>query len=135
MHVAYFSPCIRYAFSVPLNDTGSATQVNYMYAGCTRLTSIPLIDTSSATNFEYMMQGCTALTSIPLFNTSSAVSVLYMCDGCTNVQSGALALYQQMSTQTTPPGSHSYCFTNCGSGTASGQAELAQIPTSWGGTM
>jgi hypothetical protein len=53
---------------------------------------------------------------------------------CLNVQSGALALYQQASTQTTPPSDHSYTFTNCGKNTQTGAAELAQIPSSWGGT-
>jgi hypothetical protein len=53
---------------------------------------------------------------------------------CTNVQSGALALYQQMSTQTTQPTVYGDCFTNCGSNTTTGAAELAQIPASWGGT-
>jgi hypothetical protein len=53
---------------------------------------------------------------------------------CVNVQSGALALYQQASSRVTPP-SHSYTFRFCGSNTETGAAELAQIPTSWGGTM
>jgi len=53
---------------------------------------------------------------------------------CTKVESGALALYQQASTQTRPPSSHTYCFRSCGSDTTTGAAELAQIPSSWGGT-
>jgi hypothetical protein len=53
---------------------------------------------------------------------------------CHNVQSGALALYQQASTQATPPSAHTYCFNDCGDRTESGRAELAQIPTDWGGT-
>lgn len=32
-------------------------------------------------------------------------------------------------------GSHASTFKNCGKNTVSGTAELAQIPTSWGGTM
>jgi len=50
---------------------------------------------------------------------------------CTNVQSGALALYQQASSQTTPPTSHNQTFYNCGSNTTTGSAELAQIPSGW----
>jgi len=55
----------------------------------------------------------------------------YTFDGCTSVESGALALYQQASTQSNPPQQHSYTFRNCGSNTTTGSAELAQIPNDW----
>ena len=94
-------------------------------------------NTSSVTNFNRFLQSDTgsAITSIPLFDTSSAVDVSYMFYGTGNVETGALAMYTQMSTQTNPPTNYSDCFTNCGSNTVTGAAELAQIPTSWGGTM
>ena len=41
------------------------------------------------------------------------------------------ALYNQLSTQTTPPSSHSQTFYDCGSNTTTGSAELAQIPSDW----
>jgi len=47
------------------------------------------------------------------------------------VESGALALYQQASTQATPPAYHHYTFYRCGRDTTTGAAELAQIPSSW----
>jgi len=50
---------------------------------------------------------------------------------CKNVQYGALALYQQASTQTTPPSSHAKAFFNCGVSSQTGSAELAQIPSDW----
>jgi hypothetical protein len=53
---------------------------------------------------------------------------------CNHVESGALALYQQASTQTTPPSNHDGTFKNCGQDTTTGAAELAMIPTGWGGT-
>lgn len=95
-------------------------------------------NTGSVTNFDrFLAHGNRAMlyTSIPLFDTSSAVNVSQMCRNATAVTTGALALYTQMSTQANPPTSYSSCFSNCGSGNASGQAELAQIPSSWGGTM
>ena len=92
-------------------------------------------NTSSCTNMSYMFNYCTALTTVPLFDTSSCRNMEHMFDGCVNVQSGALALYQQASTQATVPSYHDGCFTNCGSNTVTVAAELAQIPTSWGGTM
>ena len=120
--------------TVPLFDTSSATDMGAMFSGCTSLTSIPLFDTSDVTNLNGMAGGCTSLTTVPLFDTSSATDMRNMFSGCTSVQSGALALYQQASGQTTPPEEHEGCFYNCGSNTVTGAAELAQIPSSWGGT-
>ena len=75
-------------------------------------------------------QNCTSLTSIPLFDTGNRLDMSYAFDNCVNVQSGALALYQQASTQSFVPG-HTHTFTNCGINTETGSAELAQIPSDW----
>jgi len=120
--------------TVPLFDTSSCTNMSNMFYGSS-LTSVPLFDTSSCTNMRSMFYNCSDLTTVPLFDTSSCTDMSWMFSGCTNVQSGALALYQQASTQSTPPSAHSGCFYKCGSNTVTGAAELAQIPTSWGGTM
>jgi hypothetical protein len=119
------------------NTTGVTDMAN-LFAGHRYLGSIALFDTSSVVDFSYFCLGHTQggiLTSIPLFNTSSAVTVESMFANSKKVQSGALALYTQMSTQATPPTTYYNCFYGCGIGTTSGAAELAQIPTSWGGTM
>jgi surface protein len=127
--------------NVPLYSTSSVTSMEATFAACSSLESLPLFDTShvkrffNGTRVAGLCTNCTSLKSIPLLDTSSATNVYSMFNGCTAVESGALALYQQMSTQTTPPTTYTYCFTNCGSGTTTGAAELAQIPTSWGGTM
>lgn len=125
---------VKNIFSI--RNTSSVTDFNsflYHTSGIA-IQSIPLFDTSSATNMSAMFRGC-SLTSIPLFNTDNVTNVYSMFYGCTKVESGALALYQQMSSQATPPKTHSGCFTNCGKSTTTGAAELAQIPKSWGGTM
>ena len=114
---------------LPITNTMS------MFSSCTSLNSVHLFDLSSATDTTSMFAFCTSLTSVPLFDLSSATDTAEMFVGCTSVETGALALYQQVSTQTTPPSNHSDMFTDCGSGTTTGAAELAQIPTSWGGTM
>ena len=114
-------------------NTSSVTVMDDMFAGCDELTSLSLFDTSAVTNMKNMFYQCTSLTSVPLFNTRSATDVVSMFYGCENVESGSLSLYQQMSTQAVPPSATDYCFTNCGSNTVTGQAELAQIPSSWGG--
>lgn len=120
--------------SVPLFDTGSATNMSYMFYGCTRITSVPLFDTGLVTTMGFMFYNCTSLTSVPLFNTSSVIWMTSMFDNCLAVKSGALALYQQASTQANPPTYHADTFRYCGSNTVTGTAELAQIPKNWGGT-
>lgn len=130
---AMFNSCSS-LYSVSLFDTSSATDMSWMFGYCGALTSVPLYNTSSAISMERMFNACYSLTSIPLFNTTNITYMTYMFNGCTNVQSGALALYQQASTQATPPANHSGAFNVCGRDTVTGAAELAQIPTSWGGT-
>lgn len=117
--------------SVPLFDTSSATNMVAVFSGCTNLASAPLFDTSSATDMYAMFHSCSSLTSVPLFDTSSVTNMAYMFYNCTAVESGALALYQQASTQATPPTSHDSTFMNCGSNTVTGAAELAQIGMGW----
>lgn len=129
-----FNYCI-YLTTVPLFDTSNVTIIWNMFRHCERLTSVPLFDTSNATDMYGVFDACYNLITVPLLDTSKATRVDRMFRDCHKVQSGALALYQQMSTQSTPPSSHSQTFTNCGSNTTTGAAELAQIPTSWGGTM
>ena len=121
--------------AVPLFDTGSATNMSYMFYSCTALTTGPLFDTSSVTDMNTMFRGSRAQTSVPLFDTSSVTHMEYMLFNCRNVASGSYALYQQASSQSTPPSYHIDCFANCGVDTTTGAAELAQIPTDWGGTM
>lgn len=69
--------------------------------------------------------------TIPLFDTTALTNVTNMFYECYKVEGGALALYQQMSTQTNVPDSHRGCFKDCGSDTQTGSAELAQIPNGW----
>lgn len=120
--------------SVPLFDTSSVTNMGSMFNGCTSLISVPLFDTSNVTNMFSMIASCSLITTIPLFDTSKVTNMYYMCSNCVNVESGALALYQQASTQANPPSTHTGTFNDCGSNTVTGAAELAQIPSDWGGT-
>jgi surface protein len=117
---------------IDANITG-VTSINGIFNYCDQLTSVQLFDTSTVTNMAYAFQMCTALTSIPLFDTSNVTNMNHTFYGCDNVQTGALALYQQASTNNPQP-NHEETFTNCGINTATGVAELAQIPSDWGGT-
>lgn len=120
-------------------NASGITSFNMLFSSCANLTEVSLFDTSSATNMRAMFAGCSSLTSIPLFNTSSVTNVESMFRNCTNVESGALAMYNQFAAlgeQITDKGSEGtdLPFYNCGSNTVTGAAELAQIPSSWGGT-
>lgn len=119
---------------IAAGDTSAVTDTAFMFRYCTSLARICLFDTSAVTNMQYMFRGCTSLTNVPLFDTSAVTSMGAMFNSCSKVEGGALALYQQASTQSTPPSSHLSTFTNCGKDTVTGAEELAQIPASWGGT-
>ena len=116
--------------TVPVIDTSKVTNLQSMFYNCSKLTSVPLLDTSSAYNMSYMFYYCSSLASVPLFNTSKVTDMSYMCYNCKKVETGALALYQQASSQSTIP-SHTKAFYSCGSSTSTGTSELAQIPTDW----
>ena len=112
------------------NTTG-ITNMEEMFAHCTSLTTVPLFDTSSCTAMQVMFYADSSLTTIPLFDTSNVTNMASMFHNCFKVESGALALYQQASTQANPPTGHSGCFRYCGIDTVTGAAELAQIPDDW----
>lgn len=121
--------------SATIITSSSLVTANQAFRGCTALRSFTISDTSSVLNLAYMCVGCTSLQTVPLLATGAAQTVTAMFDGCRTVASGSLDLYWQMANQTPPPSIVSYCFRNCGADTVTGRAELAQIPTSWGGTM
>jgi hypothetical protein len=146
--------------SVELDGLGSSlTDMGSMFRYCNRLEEAPLFDTSSVVNMRatfneaiklktipsyftqnvqdmyQMCAGCDSLESIPLLRTDSVQNMEYAFLGCYKVKTGALALYQQASSQANPPSRYGDAFEYCGRDDPEGAAELAQIPTSWGGTM
>lgn len=129
---------MRYTFndcsslsSIPWFDTSNVTEMEGMLDNCSNISSVPLYDTSNVVNIVLMLDNCTSLTSLPLFNTSKVKYMNAAFNCCVNVQSGALDLYRQASTQTNPPELHYSTFTKCGINTETGSAELAQIPSDW----
>lgn len=131
-----FAGCISLE-TVPLFDTSSVTDMGRMFQGCYILTSVPLFDTHNVTDMSEMFgtnnRTTTELTSVPLFDTSSVTNMNYMFLNCRNVQSGALALYQQISSRPNPLAYqyHTGTFRNCGINTVNGAAELEQISDMW----
>jgi surface protein len=102
-----------------------------MFNGCTSLTTVPLFDTSRVRIMGFMFNNCTNLTVIPLFDITNVTYMTYTFRNCINVQSGALAIYKRASTKAIEVTTHNETFTNCGSNTTTGAAELAQIPSDW----
>ena len=129
---ALFMNC-GYLTNVQIFDTRSCRNMSYMFCEATSLTTVPLFDTSNVVNMEGTFEGCLSLSAIPLFDTSSCYRMTWTFHDCRSVQSGALALYQQASTQDTVPIHSTNTFRNCGRDTTTGLAELQQIPESWGG--
>lgn len=117
--------------NVPLFNMTNVTTTYYMFDFCSSLETVPLFNTSNVTDMQGMFEGCESLKQIPLFNTSKVTNMSQMFWDCYNVESGALALYQQASTQATPPQQHVGTFYQCGINSDSGSAELAQIPLDW----
>lgn len=117
--------------SVPLFNTSKVTDMSWMFSACRSITSVPLFDTSNVTNMYTAFNYCISLKYVPLLNTSKVTNMEDAFRECHNVESGALALYNQASSQTNPPSNHAACFYDCGDYTISGSAELAQIPSGW----
>lgn len=117
--------------SVPLFDTSACNTMQSLFEDCSKLEIVPLFNTTSCTDMQYMFRRCGALRQITLFDTTNVTNTYLMFQECYQVESGALALYQQMSTQANPPANHEACFRDCGRDTVTGAAELAQIPSSW----
>jgi hypothetical protein len=86
------------------------------------------------TNADSLCRDCSSLVSLPTITSTAVTNVKYAFQNCRVVNGGALALYNQLAGQSTPPSPHDNCFTDCGANTTTGAAELAQIPTDWGGT-
>lgn len=124
---------------VPLRYALTATQLPHqlhyttgMFShGHPGLTTAVVFDTSSVTNMDNMFKDQLYLTAVPLYDVSSATSMNYTFAGCRSVESGALDMYDAAKDTVS---SHTDTFEDCGIDTVSGSAELAQIPTTWGGT-
>lgn len=117
--------------TVSLFDTSNVTDMMYMFMRCSALTHVPLFDTSNVIKLQGMLGECTSLTLIPLFDVTKATNMNSMFYNCVNVESGALALYQQASSKAIQVMYKQYCFYRCGYNTATGNAERAQIPDDW----
>ncbi len=86
-------------------------------------------------SLDRTFNGCTGLTEIAPIQCTRVTNLSGTFYGCTNVEDGALDQYNWFNTYALNVSNHSGTFTDCGSNTQTGAAELAQIPVGWGGTM
>lgn len=119
---------------IAAGDTSTVTHLVSTFAGCTSLVELCLFDMTGTREISSFVRNCSNLRKIPPYKTTQIKLAYQAFYGCVAVETGALDMYTTMSTQSTPPSSTPGCFTNCGSNTVTGAAELAQIPQSWGGT-
>ena len=123
--------------TVPMLNTSNVTDMSFMFASQYTLNytlqSLPCFDTSRVTNMSNMLYGRAGLTALPNYNTDNVTNMNRTFADCRGVDGGALSLYQRISSQANPPTDHTKTFENTGINTATGLAELQQIPASWGG--
>ena len=126
-----FHNCRQLVTPPTFTNTARIASITYLFNTCVNLESIPVFDTQNVENFNYAFAECRSIRSIPAMSTGKAKTVNSMFSQCINVETGALAMYNQLSTQATPPTDYYSCFRDCGSNTVTGTAELAQIPAAW----
>ena len=72
-------------------NTEQVTDMNYMFYGCSKLTSLDVtkFNTANVTNMSYMFESCSALSSLDLsnFNTAIVTDMSYMFYGCSALSS------------------------------------------------
>lgn len=90
---------------------------------------------NTCVTMDRMFHTCTGLTYIEPMHCSNVQNVGGMFQGCENVTEGSLAQYTWFINNNNNITNHSSTFSNCGSSTQTGVAELAQIPVGWGGTL
>jgi hypothetical protein len=131
---AMFTSCTSLD-EVPNYVTSSCEDFGAMFQTCYSLRHFPELDTSKGKNFEGMFTECSSIVgNIPNYNISSAENLYSMFWGCGNITGGMYSLYLQASSYSPIP-AHEDMFSYAGTNTASGRAERAQIPTSWGGDL
>ena len=116
-----------------IDFTGKTAPI-YMFAETSVKSMGRWYNTSASTAASHMFER-TLITAIPSAipaPTNEWSDVSYMFNGCTAVASGIIAYYNKLvAAKGTNRWATTACFRDCGSGTTTGAAELAQIPSSW----
>lgn len=143
----YYQASIDFGTGLPFLFCDTSTSTYYGYLTSTNLGggtcklidsgNLDIIDSFGQTcdTLDRMFNLCYGLTYITPLHCSNVQNVGGMFNGCTEVTEGALAQYNWFNTYGVNITNHSGTFTDCGSNTQTGTAELAQIPVGWGGTL
>lgn len=99
--------------------------------------NLDIVDANGNTcqSMDRMFLSCTGITEFSTLQCSNVQNLNSTFNGCTEVTDGAYDQYVWFNTYATSVNNHSGTFTDCGSNTQTGVAELAQIPVGWGGTL
>lgn len=81
-------------------------------------------------NIDRMFYGCTSLEAIPSLRAMEWIQCSFTFYGCRSVRSGIIAAYEALA-PLVGEYQHRSTFQDCGVDTATGSAELEQIPDSW----
>lgn len=137
--VDYFGLCFLFSDQTTAENPGYLIPSNLGHGTCSLIDSgnLDIIDSLGHTceTMDRMFCNCTGLTYIEPIQCSNVQNVGGMFNNCTNVTEGALAQYTWFNTYGIHINNHSGTFTDCGSNTPTGVAELAYIPVGWGGTL
>lgn len=124
----------RYLSVAPKLNTSSCTSLLSAFDSLYCTLMIPNINMSHVTSLRSTYSKCFSLLYTP--NFSNVNSNLNLCQYCFerayNLTGGLKAAYDNL--VLTSNTNHSSCFTQAGSKSTTGAAELAQIPSTWGGT-
>lgn len=116
--------------NVPLLGSGWA-KIQCAPANILEIIAANLEGIDDITNMFSRNSGITAIGQIYNITATKCNNTFYEL---TNVESGILTVYNQLVSLGAQITSHNNTFYNCGRDTVTGAAELAQIPSSWGGT-
>ena len=124
--------------SITLNNIKNASQMFDMFNySNSKLKTVNITQTGyGLENTSFMFANCDKLEYAPYLNCAASMNkAWYTYYHCYKVEGGALDMYNQLKNVSfESSGDYVDCFRDCGRDTVTGAAELAQIPSSWGGT-
>lgn len=137
--VPYYGLCFLFSDQTSGENPGYLRPSNLGSGTCKLIDSGNLDITDSdhvvCESMDRMFANCTGLTYITPLHCTNVQNVGGMFNNCIEVTEGALAQYTWFLNNGVNINNHSGTFTDCGSDTQTGVAELAQIPVGWGGTL
>ena len=119
--------------TAPMIDTSNIVRMTQTFDHCVNLIEAPLWDTHKVTNMTGMFQVCTNLKRLPDLDFSSLERFQFYAAQCVNLETGILDTYNKARQVLDLSDDTNYImsFYQAGINTASGSAELAQIPRGW----